>query len=341
MRSYAVCSDTKVSRGAEDIASYDLEVPVSTNGKDIAERLGRSKRAAGLTVVFSTYQSLPAIHEAQQQGLEDFDLVICDEAHRTTGVTLAGDDASHFVRIHDADYIKAAKRLYMTATPRLFDDQIKGKAAEHSAELVSMDDEAIYGPEFHRLGFGEAVERGLLTDYKVLVMTVDEQLASDTLARFTPQPGQELTLDLASAMIGTWNGLTKRSGREQGTKSGFEHGAAPMQRTVAFARDIKTSKQITDSFPTLIANHVDSLNEAAATNDVSLHNVDVGIAANHVDGTMNAMQRESLLTWLEAPVPNTETRMLTNARCLSEGVDVPALDAVVFFNPRNSMVDVV
>lgn len=341
LRSYAVCSDTKVSRGAEDIAAYDLEVPVSTNGKDIAERLGHRRRAAGLTAVFSTYQSLPAIHEAQQQGLEDFDLVICDEAHRTTGVTLAGDDASNFVRIHDADYIKAAKRLYMTATPRLFDDQVKGKAAEHSAELVSMDDEAIYGPEFHRLGFGEAVERGLLTDYKVLVMTVDEQLASDTLARFTPQPGQELTLDLASAMIGTWNGLTKRSGREQGTKSGFEYGAAPMQRTVAFARDIKTSKQITEAFPTLIANHVDSLREKAATNDVSLHNVDVGIAANHVDGTMNAMQRESLLTWLEAPVPDNEIRMLTNARCLSEGVDVPALDAVVFFNPRNSMVDVV
>lgn len=341
LRSYAVCSDTKVSRGAEDIAAYDLEVPVSTNGPDIAERLGRSKRAAGLTVVFSTYQSLPAIHEAQQQGLEDFDLVICDEAHRTTGVTLAGDDASNFVKIHDANYIKATKRLYMTATPRLFDDQIKSKAAEHSAELVSMDDEAIYGPEFHRLGFGEAVERGLLTDYKVLVMTVDEQLASDTLARFTPQPGHELTLDLASAMIGTWNGLTKRSGREQGTKSGFEHGAAPMQRTVAFARDIKTSKQITEAFPTLIASHVDSLREKAATNDVSLHNVDVGIAANHVDGTMNAMQRETLLTWLEAPVPAGETRMLTNARCLSEGVDVPALDAVVFFNPRNSMVDVV
>ena len=341
LRSYAVCSDTKVSRGAEDIAAYDLEVPVSTNGPDIAERLGRSKRAAGLTVVFSTYQSLSAIHEAQQQGLEDFDLVICDEAHRTTGVTLAGDDASNFVKIHDANYIKATKRLYMTATPRLFDDQIKGKAAEHSAELVSMDDEAIYGPEFHRLGFGEAVERGLLTDYKVLVMTVDEQLASDTLARFTPQPGHELTLDLASAMIGTWNGLTKRSGREQGTKSGFEHGAAPMQRTVAFARDIKTSKQITEAFPTLIASHVDSLREKAATNDVSLHNVDVGIAANHVDGTMNAMQRETLLTWLEAPVPAGETRMLTNARCLSEGVDVPALDAVVFFNPRNSMVDVV
>ena len=341
LRPFAVCSDSKVSRGAEDIASYDLTVPVSTDGKEIAERLARGKRSAGLTVVFSTYQSLPAIHDAQKNGLDDFDLVICDEAHRTTGVTLAGEDTSNFVKIHDTEYIRAAKRLYMTATPRLFDDNIKGKAAEHSAELVSMDDEAVYGPEFHRLGFGEAVERGLLTDYKVLVMTVDEQLASDTLARFTPQPGQELTLDLASAMIGTWNGLTKRSGREQGTRSGFEEGAAAMQRTVAFAKDIKTSKQITEAYPTLIASHVDALREKAATNDVSLHNADVSIATNHVDGTMNAMQRESLLTWLESPVPATETRMLTNARCLSEGVDVPALDAVVFFNPRNSQVDVV
>ncbi len=341
LRAYAVCSDSKVSRAAEDIATYDLEVPVSTNGEDIAARLEHRKRAAGLTVVFSTYQSLPAIHDAQQSGLPDFDLVICDEAHRTTGVTLAGEDASNFVRIHEVDYIKAAKRLYMTATPRLFDDQVKGKAAEHSAELASMDDEGVYGPEFHRLGFGEAVEKGLLTDYKVLVMTVDEQLASDTMARFTPQPGQELTLDLASAMIGTWTALAKRSGKEQGTKAGFEEGAAPMQRTVAFARDIKTSKKISESFPTLISNFSDTLREKAATNDISLHNVDLQVGAHHVDGGMNAMERSSHLTWLESPLPENKTRILTNARCLSEGVDVPALDAVVFFNPRNSMVDVV
>ncbi|AJE33874.1 superfamily II DNA/RNA helicase [Corynebacterium humireducens NBRC 106098 = DSM 45392] len=341
LRAYAVCSDSKVSKAAEDIATYDLEVPVSTNGRDIAARLAQRKRAAGLTVVFSTYQSLPAIHDAQQEGLADFDLVICDEAHRTTGVTLAGEDASNFVRIHDNNYVKAAKRLYMTATPRLFDDAVKGKAAEHSAELASMDDESVYGPEFHRLGFGEAVEKGLLTDYKVLVMTVDEQLASDTMARFTPQPGQELTLDMASAMIGTWTALAKRSGREQGTKSGFEEDAAPMQRTVAFARDIKTSKKIAESFPTLISNFTDTLREKAATNDISLHNIDLEVGAHHVDGGMNAMERSSHLTWLEAPLRENKTRILTNARCLSEGVDVPALDSVVFFNPRNSMVDVV
>lgn len=338
MRSFAVCSDTKVGKGAEDIAPYDLEVPVSTNGKRLAEVFNTGKHSAGLHVVFSTYQSLPTVHDAQHNGLDDFDLVICDEAHRTTGVTLAGEDASNFVRIHEADYIKADKRLYMTATPKLFDDDVKDKAADHSAELASMDDEGVYGPEFHRLGFGEAVERGLLTDYKVLVMTVDEDVAAEALAN---APGQLVNLTTASAIIGAWNALAKRSGKLQGTKDGFEVNAKPMQRTVAFAKDIKHSKQIADSFPALVAAHQESLHEHAALEDISLHNTDVAVVAQHVDGTMNAMQRSSRINWLEADIAPTESRVLTNARCLSEGVDVPGLDSVIFFQPRNSMVDVV
>lgn len=338
LKSFAVCSDNKASRQAEDIASYDLEVPVSTNGKDIADRFASGRRAKGLNVVFSTYQSLPAVHDALAEGLDDFDLVICDEAHRTTGVTLAGADESNFVRIHDADYIKAARRLYMTATPRLFDDTVKTKAEEHSAEIASMDDEAIYGPEFHRLGFGEAVDKGLLTDYRVLVMTVDEDVAAEAMARNT-QEGMNLTT--ASAMIGAWNALAKRSGKLQGAKGGFDEGAAPMRRTVAFAKDIKTSKLIANTYPGLIASHQETLREHAATNDVSLHNVDLSVAVQHVDGGMNAMERGKKISWLEASMEEDETRILTNARCLSEGVDVPGLDAVIFFNPRNSMVDVV
>ena len=338
LRSYAVCSDNKVSKKAEDIASYDLEVPVSTDGKSIAERFSRGKRFKGLHVVFSTYQSLPAVQDAQQEGLEDFDLVICDEAHRTTGVTLFGEDPSNFTRIHDANYIKASKRLYMTATPRLYDDNVKGKAAEHSAEVMSMDDAGTFGPEFHRLGFGEAVEKGLLTDYKVLVMTVDEEVAAEALAR---GGGNEVNLSLASAMIGAWNGLAKRSGKEQGTKSGFAVDAAPMRRTVAFAKDIKTSKAIADSYPYLIDSYRESLKEHTVLSDVNLHNVDLEVAVKHVDGGMNAMERNTKISWLESTMNEDETRILTNARCLSEGVDVPALDSVVFFNPRNSMVDVV
>lgn len=338
LRCFAVCSDTKVGRAAEDIAPHDLEVPVSTNGEMVASTFASGKRAQGLHVVFSTYQSLPAVHEAQKQGLDEFDLIICDEAHRTTGVTLAGEDASNFVRVHDEDYIKADKRLYMTATPRLFDDSIKGKAAEHSAELASMDDEAIYGPEFHRLGFGEAVEKGLLTDYKVLVMTVDEDVAAEALAS---APSRDINLTTASAMIGAWNALAKRSGKLQGQKDGFEIGASPMQRTVAFAKDIKTSKQIAESFPSLIETHKAQLLEHQALFGADEQNLDLEICAEHVDGTMNALQRSSRISWLEADMPSNESRVLTNARCLSEGVDVPGLDSVIFFNPRNSMVDVV
>lgn len=341
LRSYAVCSDSKVGKKAEDIASYDLEVPVSTNGKDIAERLSRRKRAAGLNVVFSTYQSLPAIHVAQEAGLEEFDLVICDEAHRTTGATLAGEDPSNFSRIHDSDYIKAKKRLYMTATPRLFDETVKGKAVEHSAELYSMDDEAVYGPEFHRLGFGEAVEKGLLTDYKVLIMTVDESLGADAMGKFNAAGGKDINLTTGSAMIGVWNALAKRSGKAQGTREGFDEDAEPMHRTVAFAKDIKTSKAITEAFPLLMKSHRELLQEKAVLNDIQTLNMDLEVQAQHVDGAMNALERNTKLTWLESDMPSNECRVLTNARCLSEGVDVPALDSVVFFNPRNSMVDVV
>ncbi|MGH3968809.1 MAG: DEAD/DEAH box helicase family protein, partial [Mycobacterium sp.] len=163
LRAFAVCSDTKVSRAAEDYNVHDVPIPVTTDPQVLTHEMAHRKRAAGLTVVFCTYQSLPVVAKAQGLGVDPFDLVICDEAHRTTGVTLAGEDESNFVRVHDGDYLKAARRLYMTATPRIFAENVKDKAEQHSAELVSMDDEHAFGPEFHRLTFGEAVERGLLT----------------------------------------------------------------------------------------------------------------------------------------------------------------------------------
>lgn len=342
LRAFAVCSDNKVSRAAEDIASYELEIPVTTNGKELAEKLSYRRRAAGLTVVFSTYQSLPAIHEAQQAGSGEFDLIICDEAHRTTGVTLAGEDPSNFVVIHNNSYIKAAKRLYMTATPRLFDEQIKDKAAEHSAEIASMDDEAIYGPELHRLGFSEAVDKGLLTDYKVVVLTVDQDAAAATTQRVIHDNNYEVALDDVSRLIGCWNGLSKRSGVAQDSRQGFEANAKPMQRAVAFAKDIKSSMAVAEVLPKVCDTYSTELKEKSVTNpDIDPLNLDLSVAADHVDGSMNALTRGKLLQWLKAPVPENECRVLSNARCLSEGVDVPALDAVIFLNPRNSVVDVV
>ncbi|QQG95896.1 DEAD/DEAH box helicase [Mycobacteroides chelonae] len=341
LRAFAVCSDTKVSRAAEDINTYDVAIPVTTNAAKLHAEMEHRKRAKGLTVVFTTYQSLPVIADAQKLGVAPFDLVICDEAHRTTGVTLEDADESNFVRVHDEDYLHAARRLYMTATPRIFDETVKAKADEHSAEITSMDDESKYGPEFHRLSFGEAVERGLLTDYKVLVLTVDEEMVAAPLQGQLAGGEGELRLDDATKIVGCWNGLAKRAGKTPDGQ-GFAPGEAPMRRAVAFAKDIAASKQVAELFPKVVEAYremlTDSLDDGVAINET---NLDLAVQVHHVDGTFNALERNRELQWLKAPLPENECRILSNARCLSEGVDVPALDAVMFLHPRNSVVDVV
>ncbi|WP_179473678.1 DEAD/DEAH box helicase [Mycolicibacterium vinylchloridicum] len=341
LRAFAVCSDTKVSRAAEDINTYDVAIPVTTNAAKLAHEMEHRKRAKGLTVVFTTYQSLPVIADAQKLGVAPFDLVICDEAHRTTGVTLEGADESNFVRVHDEDYLHATRRLYMTATPRIYDETVKAKADEHSAEITSMDDETKYGPEFHRLSFGEAVERGLLTDYKVLVLTVDEEMVAAPLQAQLAGPDGDLRLDDATKIVGAWNGLAKRAGKTPDGQ-GFAPGEAPMRRAVAFARDIAASKKVADLFPRVVETYREMLSDSIDDgHDVNTTNLDLAVQVRHVDGTYNALERNRELQWLKAPLPENECRILSNARCLSEGVDVPALDAVMFLHPRNSVVDVV
>ncbi|MCF8588744.1 DEAD/DEAH box helicase [Gordonia liuliyuniae] len=341
LRAFAVCSDKKVSRSAEDITAVDVAIPVTTDAAQLAAEMAHRKRAAGLTVVFTTYQSLPAVAEAQKLGVDPFDLVIADEAHRTTGVTLLDADESHFVRIHDADYLHATRRLYMTATPRIYDEKVKAKADDASAEVTSMDDEDVYGPEFHRLSFGHAVERGLLSDYKVLVLTVDQEMIADTVQQGMSSGFGELRLDDASKIVGCWNGLAKRAGTTP-TGTGFTPGEAPMRRAVAFAKDIKASKQVADVFPAVVDGYRTLLTDAREEGrGVEETNLDLSCEVRHVDGTFNALERGRELAWLKAPSAEDECRILTNARCLSEGVDVPALDAVLFLHPRNSVVDVV
>jgi predicted helicase len=343
LRAFAVCSDAKVGklRNAEDFNVYDVPIPVTTDPAKLLAEMSHRKRAKGLTVVFSTYQSLPTVADAQALGLHEFDLVICDEAHRTTGVILADGDESNFVRVHDNDYLHAALRLYMTATPRIYSDSVKDKADQHSAELVSMDDELRYGPEFHNLSFGDAVEHGLLTDYKVLVLTVDESVIAAPMQQQLATLG-ELPLDDASKIVGCWNGLAKRAGATVDGTPSFAPGEPSMQRAVAFSRDIKTSKQVAELFPRVVEAYQSSLdiheNEGHRVDDTNRALV---CEVHHVDGTYNALERNAELAWLKSPVAEGECRILTNARCLSEGVDVPALDAVLFLHPRNSIVDVV
>jgi Predicted helicase len=205
----------------EDADGYsveDLALPASTNVKSILKQFHRYKEKpkGGMTVVFSTYQSIDVISEVQgilnKETVDKlvFDLVICDEAHRTTGITLQGEDDSAFVKVHDNDFLKAKKRLYMTATPHLYSEDSQKKAKEADAILCSMDDPAVYGEEVYRLGFGEAVEKNLLSDYKVLVLTMNEDQIPEALQAAIADKTQEINTDDASKLIGCINALSKR-----------------------------------------------------------------------------------------------------------------------------------
>ncbi len=342
LRTFAVCSDGQVGKSEEDISTVDLPIPATTDPVRLAAGLASAPNDR-VTVVFSTYQSIDVISRAQQRGAAAFDLVICDEAHRTTGATLVGADESAFVKVHDSAYLKAAKRLYMTATPRIYDDNTKTKAGQANAVLASMDDESVFGPELYRLGFGPAVSAGVLADYKVLVLAVDEGHVNRTMQSALTDPrNSELQLDDVAKIIGCWNGLAKRGEAEHD----FAGDPEPMRRAVAFSRSIKASKRFTDRFQAIV-------DEYAANLDISDDDVNapgrvnrvLPAAVDHVDGSFNMVARNNLLAWLKEDTgalgSGGEARILSNAKCLSEGVDVPALDAVLFLNPRKSVVDVV
>ena len=338
----AICSDPRITRqrqgSADSFSVVDLAFPASTDPERILNQFENFKARGkkGLTVVFSTYQSIDVIAEAQKNlmkhGYPEFDLIICDEAHRTTGVSIAGQDESAFVKVHDNDFIKAGKRIYMTATPRLFSDDAKSKAAQGDATLCSMDDVTLYGEEIYRIGFGQAVEEGLLTDYKVLILTLNDSDVSPGLRKIIEGGGTEVQTDDLTKIVGTINALSKQFLGDTGNTKEVDPG--PMKRAVAFCSNIATSKKITETYNLTSHAYRDELPE-------DIRKQTVVVEANHMDGSMPAPERDRLLGWLKEDTEENDCRILTNVRVLSEGVDVPSLDSVLFLSARNSQVDVV
>ncbi|MDV2453422.1 DEAD/DEAH box helicase [Xanthomonas hortorum] len=345
LHSFAVCSDSDVGKKKgrkEDDAvqtfTHELRYPATTNARSLALGVAARHDNEHMTVVFSTYHSIEVIHDAQQQGLADFDLIVCDEAHRTTGATFDGDDESAFVRIHDAAYARAAKRIYMTATPRIYADTAKAVAERDNVALYSMDNEAWYGKQLYLISFSEAVKRGLLVDYKVIVLAVEESHINRKLQGLLKDDNNSLRVDDAAKIVGCWKALAKLGIYEDGNDK-----PEPMKRAVAFCQVIEpgkggkthkvSSKEIAGMFQQVVEAYQDAedIEEGAR----------LTCEAKHVDGGMNASEKEDKLDWLKAPTPPETCRVLSNVRCLSEGVDVPALDAVLFLTPRNSQVDVV
>lgn len=337
-----ICSDPEITKKKnidEDFTStIDLAWPASTDPNYILRQFNYYKHSdiKAMTVVFSTYQSIDVISRAQKillkNGFPEFDLIICDEAHRTTGYTEPGMDDSSFVKVHDNNFIKARRRLYMTATPRLYNVDAKSKAAQNDIPLWSMDDEQHFGKEIHRIGFGEAVEKGLLTDYKVLILTLNDKDVPPAVQNMIASGETEIKTDDLTKLIGTVNALSKQFlGNEAIKVDGDE---IPMKRAVAFCGSIANSTNIAASYNLASLNYLQSLPDDKRSKMVT-------VSAQHMDGKMSAPQRDQMLSWLKEDTPGNECRIITNVRVLSEGVDVPSLDAVLFISAKNSQVDVV
>lgn len=355
IKSVCICSDATASRNRNALSDnddiqhtmVDLALPANTNPKMISLQLRTYRKHDGLVVVFSTYQSIDAVYEAQQQVLKDtngefgkFDFIICDEAHRTTGARVKGQDDSDFSKIHKADYIQGARRLYMTATPKVYSDSLKAKAVEDDFVLYSMDNEAWYGKEFFHVGFGYAVEHGLLTDYKVFVLTVSEDdIPQDLQMKIKSNANQELTYNDTAKLVGVISGLSKIIAGDKGETWNVD--PRLMHRALAFCGQIGdqnksgSSKNVAATLPAISAEILKDMTAEERSHVVS-------VEARHVDGSMTSAHRAQDLKWLAfEPEYENQCHLITNVRCLSEGVDVPALDAVIFLSARNSQVDVV
>ncbi|MCG8624133.1 MAG: DEAD/DEAH box helicase family protein, partial [Proteobacteria bacterium] len=345
IHAFVVCSDTKAGRNDEDMPVRYLAYPATTDSKKLATAI-KVTQSDRRRVIFSTYQSIDVITQAQKLGIGKFDLVICDEAHRTAGVTLSDEDESDFQKIHEDKYVQAKKRLYMTATPRIYGEATKKKAATKRASLASMDDESIFGPEFHYLKFGDAVEKGLLSDYRVLIVAMQDGEMADVANnhnkayKLNDNDKEAVSMVFASKIIGSWKGLSKQGVKlisEDGTETeDFTEDPAPMRRAVAFSRRIADSVNLKKVLGSMTSDYADRYDDPDESNRL------LDCEVRHVDGTMHALRRATDIEWLRGDNRNErECRILSNARCLSEGIDVPALDAVIFFDTRDSMVDIV
>lgn len=267
-----ICSDSGATKNKKDGAEFtELALPASTDVNVIHKRFvdyrKKQKDDNGLIVVFSTYQSIDVISNVQKEinAKENdsfiFDLIVCDEAHRTTGVTLKDKEESAFVKVHSNDNVKAKKRIYMTATPRLYSGESQKKAQENDAVLCSMDDPLIYGEEIYRIGFGEAVEKQLLTDYKVIVLTLDENSVDQNIQNLITEEDEEIKADDAIKLIGCINVLSKRTNYLTDKELFADVDPEPMRSAVAFCSNINNSKYLKNSFKVCQKAYYENLNE--------------------------------------------------------------------------------
>jgi len=304
-----VCSDDTVRRADHDAlmsSTLQLGYPSTTDPDDVRAFLQRR----GPKVVFSTYQSSPVIADALQGTRLRFDLVIADEAHRC-----AGRVSNDFSTVLDNNKIRSRKRVFMTATPRYYTGRVVEEAEGDDIEIASMDDEAVFGSVFHRLDFSEAIERSLLTDYRVVIVGID-----DARYRRYADQGRLVLLD----------GTEKTNARTLAAHIGLAKAmrAYDMKRVISFHGLIVNAAKFAKTLPNVIEWMPKRERPSGS------------VWATTVSGAMSSGFRKTQLDRLSA-VGVRERGILTNARCLGEGIDVPTLDGITFVDPKHSQVDIV
>ncbi len=347
-----MCSDDKVGKDTDDINFSELPLKPSTRLEDILSTHKKAQKENKRFIIFSTYQSALRIKEVQEAGLGGIDLIICDEAHRTVGAMYSSnerDDKNAFTLCHSDTHIKAKKRLYMTATPKVYSESSKAKAKESDNAIYSMDDEEVFGEEIYTLNFERAIALDLLTDYKVIILAVRKENLSgvtnsvnkkikELKAEGTKLDKKLINNEFVCKIVGTHKGLAKQDLIALDDENKEDHNlqnkndTTPSQRAINFCKSINTSKNIKDSFETIMECYDEELKKKSFKN--------LTISIDHIDGTMNCKDRLEKLEKLNQFQPNT-CKVLSNARCLSEGVDVPALDSIVFFDGKSAMVDII
>ncbi len=340
----AVCSDTSIRN--DDGSLTELETPASTDHHLLSERLSKISKQK-MNVVFSTYHSIDVVMDSMKGS---FDIVLCDEAHRTAGIEGSSGKESYLTLVHHDTNIKAKKRLYMTATPRIYTENVKSKARQKEKVIISMDDQSIYGPEFHHLTFYDAVHKyDALSDFKVRVAVMDGDTMDKTIQGLVSDDDNQIPLNEKTLMASMWHALEYPGAGDE---------KELLQRVIVFCDMINSSKLFAGDEITYKKDVRENSEEFERIKEIDKNRSFVRLvnyvkkvkkdsditrpAVRHVDGGDNAQYRRKQLDWLRDSEDDPNIcRMLSNARCLSEGVDVPALDGVVFMNPRKSVVDVV
>ncbi len=346
-----VCSDESAggrSESATEMRVSELECPVTTSPQQIGVMLDPTRDTDATRVVFCTYQSLQRPCEAQSEHAAGaFDLVICDEAHRTTGAVsdAAGSRrGSGFQMVHDDNRLRARKRLYMTATPRIYTASSKASLAGRGIETVDMNDLDVYGPELERLSFKEAVETDMLADYRVIVLGVHDSAVPAGMRQRLIDLGDESAESQTGGpkpLVVSIEDLQRLLGMSLAINGMAEGNELEVPRrldsTIAFANSIARSKFYAMGL-------ADSQLRALITRRRRAHGETEGatkVEATHLDGTVPAFERSEELRKLARTRTDRCARVICNAKLLTEGVDVPSLDAVVFMEPRDSQVDIV